>query len=243
VSMGKESEKRKIGVYGMVPIAILQDESVTKNMLKVYTALASFQGGGDSCWPSVAKIAERAGVRNNAVSEATDKLEEAGWIQKTRRSNQRQTNKYEVLVDVEQEEGIPYSGKSGNPENPENARIPENPENPLYEKNKEKNNQASPSSHKQVIEEYAKLHEEATGDKPTINGKQGMAIKRLLKEHSKENVLAKLRRYYKIDTWFTRGGRDISMFEAHYDKIELPKRNQESKPKINVHELAGGYYD
>lgn len=237
------SNKAKIGTYGMVPIALLQDDSVSKNMFKVYAALASFQGGGDGCWPSVAKIAERAGLRTSAVSEATDKLEESGWIRKKRRSNQRQTNYYEVLVDVEPEEEIPFSGKPGNPDNPENARIPDNPENPLYEKNKEKNSRATPSPHQEVIEEYSKLHEKKTGDKPTVNGKQGMAVKRLLKSHDKDKILAKLRHYYKVDEWYTKGGRDMMLFESHYDRIQPPEKPKETKPKIDARTLAGANYD
>ena len=110
------SETRKIGVYGMVPVAILQDPKVKPNMLKAYAALASFQGGTDNCYPSVSAIAERAGMKLDAVSDATTALEKAGWIRKTRRANERKTNLYEVLVDVE-----PVENEG---ENPEIGKIP-----------------------------------------------------------------------------------------------------------------------
>ena len=64
----------------MVPIALLQDARVKPNMLKAYAALASFQGGTENCYPSVDAIAERAGMKHDAVSDATTALEKAGWI-------------------------------------------------------------------------------------------------------------------------------------------------------------------
>jgi hypothetical protein len=143
--------REKIGVYGMTPIALLQDERVKPNMLKVYVALASFQGGGENCWPSVAAIAERAGLKSDAVCDATEELERVGWIRKTRRANQRQTNLYEVLVDVESDVGEgenPENGETPNSEKSRKRAYSEKSRKPsLVEKNKEKNNGANAHKH------------------------------------------------------------------------------------------------
>lgn len=94
-------QRVKPGVYGMVPIALIQDDRVTVNMLKVYTALASFQGTSDTCWPSRKKIVERSGISASAVSTAVTALVEAGWIMREHRYAQNKSNVYSVLVDAE----------------------------------------------------------------------------------------------------------------------------------------------
>ena len=124
------SSKAVLGLYGLVPIALIQDPNVKPNMLKVYIALASFQGANDKCWPSVAAIAKRAGVKPYAVPLATDALVEAGWLIKQRRADKNKTNLYQVLVPVI---------TTRIQENPEKV-IRETPENPLYNKNNKENN-------------------------------------------------------------------------------------------------------
>ena len=137
------SDTRKIGIYGMVPIALLQDERVKPNMLKAYAALASFQGGTENCYPSVAAIAERAGMKLDAVSDAPTALEKAGWIRKTRRANERKTNLYEVLVDVEpvENEGEnPDIGEIPNSEKSRKRAYSEKSRKPSYNKKNNENN-------------------------------------------------------------------------------------------------------
>jgi len=90
---------------------------------------------------------------------------------------------------------------------------------------------AKPSPHQKIIDEYYKLHKDNTGDAPTINGKQAKAVKRMLQSHDERNILAKLKHYYSIDEWYTKGGRDINMFESHYDKIPLPEGAARKKPR------------
>ena len=95
-----QHERVAIGVWGAVPIALLQDSAVTLRMLKVYAALSSCQGASDKCWPSLDEIAERAGVHRTHVSGATRALEESGWIRKTGRQADNQTTVYVVLHGV-----------------------------------------------------------------------------------------------------------------------------------------------
>ena len=126
--------RKKIGIYGMVPIALLQDDRVKPNMLKVYCALASFQGGNENCFPSVDAIAERAGIEPYAVSTATKELEMAGWIEKRRRSNARKTNVYVVLNDIDQSEENPDLGKNPKSEKSLDPAFSENFQKPSYNK-------------------------------------------------------------------------------------------------------------
>lgn len=222
------SDKAQVGPWGAVPTALLQEPGITLNRLRVYTALSSYQGRDETCWPSIAKIAERAGVPRGAVSECTRWLEETGWIAKRRRANERQTTVYAVSMEIVDDPEVRESrksGGSGNPGVPEYARSPGVPDFPLYENNRENNTSApaEPSPHKQVIDAYHRLHKEKTGDVPTINGKAGKSVQRLLQKHDVDKIIAKLRKYYERDEWYTRGGRDISLFESHYDRIPLPR--------------------
>jgi DNA-binding MarR family transcriptional regulator len=98
---GDYMQRVKPGVYGMVPIALIQDDRVKVNMIKVYAALASFQGNSDTCWPSRKKIVERSGISATAVSTALTALVEAGWIIREHRYAQNKSNVYSVLVDAE----------------------------------------------------------------------------------------------------------------------------------------------
>lgn len=225
------SEKRKIGVYGIVPIALLQDEKVKPNMLKVYAALASFQGGGDNCWPSVAAIADRAGMKSDAVSNATDRLAEVGWVRKTRRANERKTNVYEVLVDVDDtgsEQENPDTGETPNSEkfrkraNSEKFRKPSS-----SEKNIEKN-----SSHREIVDLYFSLHEQSMGARPQFGKEHGGALRNLLKKYEPDIVKKKLRGYYGQEYWFTRDGRDWWGFVKHFDAIQIQRDNQPDTRRV-----------
>lgn len=106
----------KYGIWGAVPVDLLREEGLTDNALRVYIALASFQGGADKCWPTVIQIAERSGVARSSVSAATTRLVELGWIAKTRHKNTAST--YTLLIKGSEEkiEEIMKSETPGNPE-------------------------------------------------------------------------------------------------------------------------------
>lgn len=106
------------GVYGIVPIELLQEPGITMNHLKVYTAIASFQGAGQSAWPSREMIRVRAGVSTiGKVSEGTSWLEKHGWIEKRRRGQQK-SNVYSVLIPSSD---VPDLGTSENPDVPDSG--------------------------------------------------------------------------------------------------------------------------
>ena len=224
------SSKAQVGPWGSVPTALLQEPGVTLNRIRVYTSLASYQGQDETCWPSVAKIAERAGVPRGAVSECTKWLEETGWIAKRRRANQRQTTVYVVHMEIIENPEVRESRKSGSPGIRAKSGSPGKPS--INKNNKENSSApAKPSPHQCIIDEYYKLHEESTGEPPTINGKQAKAVKRLLQSHDESKILVKLKQYYSVDEWYTRGGRDINLFESHYDRIPLPAGSARKKPR------------
>ena len=96
---GKDVENKlqvKLGIFGAVPILLLQDKRVKPNGIKCYIALSSFQGVKDNSYPSQKEIANRGGLTLNAVMEGLKNLEITGWITKKRRGLKK-TNIYECL--------------------------------------------------------------------------------------------------------------------------------------------------
>lgn len=87
----------KLGIFGAVPITILQDKRVTPNALKVYIALRSVEGTSDSCDPSQEYISKRAGIPVKAVTEAVACLVTSGWVECTNRGLGR-TNVYQTCA-------------------------------------------------------------------------------------------------------------------------------------------------
>jgi hypothetical protein len=100
--------KGKIGVYAVVPVALMQDDRLKASDIRVYAALASYQGQDEDCWPSRESIAERAGIKGTPesiqaqVSKTTRRLEIFGWIKKLGLQGGK-SNHYTVLVDITEE--------------------------------------------------------------------------------------------------------------------------------------------
>jgi len=82
--------------WGAVPIDVLLDDRVSHSALKVYAALASFQGHSDACYPSREQISERCGLSLRVITKATNDLESAGWIEKVTRHSKNAPNLYRV---------------------------------------------------------------------------------------------------------------------------------------------------
>lgn len=81
-------KKVAINTISVIPIAILQEE-LTINQLKVFIAIASFNGIEEGCEIKMEAIAKRAGlwksrsdgtVNINAACKATKELVEMGWV-------------------------------------------------------------------------------------------------------------------------------------------------------------------
>ena len=89
-------------IWGIVPLNLLHEKSLTLHMLRVYIALMSFQGNNEHCWPKREAIAERANLDVGYVSKAITKLVEIGWLQKTSRQNESKSNVYQVLIKAQE---------------------------------------------------------------------------------------------------------------------------------------------
>lgn len=77
---------------------MLTDTRISYNDLRVYIALASFQGKNSDCFPSLKAISERSGVHIKNVSKHTARLRRFGWIEVIRRGK-KMPNRYRVKSD------------------------------------------------------------------------------------------------------------------------------------------------
>lgn len=92
-------------VFGMIPVKFLQDKRMTHNDLKVYAALSSFQGKKENSFPKRSNIAERAGIKEYAVSHSLQHLEVCGWIEK-KKKGYGQGNIYKCFTDIQLSEEV-----------------------------------------------------------------------------------------------------------------------------------------
>lgn len=104
----------RLGIFGAVPVKILQDDRVKPNGVKAYIALSSFQGTKDSAYPSIPEIAKRAGLSDRAVIDALKNLTDTGWIAKKRRGRML-TNVYVCMVYVDAPDDEEDGVKCGKP--------------------------------------------------------------------------------------------------------------------------------
>lgn len=106
----------KIGVYGIAPVAFLQDARITPNELRVFVSISSYQGTNEEAYPTLEQIAIRGfpGEANksriNAASSAVRGLVKKGWLEQRRRHFQSPV--YCVLFEVE----APLPTRSGDAE-------------------------------------------------------------------------------------------------------------------------------
>lgn len=72
-------------IFGIVPIAVCCDKTLSLNDLRVYIALASFQGEKQQSFPRRRKISERSGVHISHISKHTSRLKRFGYLEKIQR--------------------------------------------------------------------------------------------------------------------------------------------------------------
>ena len=109
-SFGRMQFKR-LGIFGAVPIRLLQDKRINERDIRVYCSIMSYEGTDDEAYPRIEKIAERAGLSYRTVIRTTNELVEYGWLIKIRRGLQK-TNIYRCLVPIIEPE-MPACGTSG----------------------------------------------------------------------------------------------------------------------------------
>ena len=92
-----EKHKARLAIYGKCQIEFVLDNP-TKNELKAYIALSSFQGDKDNCFPGLDEISKRAGIDKRECSAAISSLVKKEWVLRKRRFGS--TNIYECLFSV-----------------------------------------------------------------------------------------------------------------------------------------------
>lgn len=75
--------------FAPVPEALLFDPTITPMAIRVYAVLARHGMTPESCYPSHALIAERCGCSPRSVQRPLRELEEAGWITRVPRFDER----------------------------------------------------------------------------------------------------------------------------------------------------------
>jgi DNA-binding MarR family transcriptional regulator len=110
-------------IYGKTPINLLNDTRISFNDLRVYVALASFQGKNPDCNSSQKKISERSGVFVSHISKHTKRLQRYGWLEIKRRGK-KMSNRYIIKSDISEsgeslKDDIPESGMSDIPKSGE----------------------------------------------------------------------------------------------------------------------------
>ena len=79
-------QQQRSEAYAAVPISFLHSKA-TRNEILVYSALASFQGKAEHCFPSLSSIVKRSGLNTVwDVSRAIRGLVKSGFIQRKQRS-------------------------------------------------------------------------------------------------------------------------------------------------------------
>lgn len=84
-------------IFGMLPIEVSSRPDITLSELRVYNAIASFQGSDESSFPGLDSIAERAGINNVNCSKAISKLIRKKLVDRKRRYGT--SNVYTILYE------------------------------------------------------------------------------------------------------------------------------------------------
>ncbi|MAL99429.1 MAG: hypothetical protein CL583_13385 [Alteromonadaceae bacterium] len=88
--------------YSIIPTAVLEDDRVTAQQLRILATLGSFMGKDNEGFPSQSKIAERAKCSRQTVNKALRCLADFGYIQVIGRTRGglKRALRYRVILDV-----------------------------------------------------------------------------------------------------------------------------------------------
>ncbi len=75
--------------WAQIPEELLYDPTISPQAVRVYGCLVRHGTTPDSCYPTHARIAEKLGLAKRSVARPLAELEQAGWINRTRRFNAR----------------------------------------------------------------------------------------------------------------------------------------------------------
>lgn len=214
-----------MGIFGSCPIALLQDHEVKPNAVKVFIAIASFEGTNDSSFPSREKIAERSGLSTpEKVSNAIQNLVECGWLEVIRRGK-KQTNIYRCVLKSEMPESgtvpesdMPESGtsdvpKTGTGDMPESGtsivkeqlkdHLKEQYIAPAIAEAQEKTQAVTiptkeQSLHHRLIDFFCKTYKSDTGSDLAIDGKEAKAVKEIIKRaHGDDKAISQKLKWFR----------------------------------------------
>ena len=73
------------GKFAMIPLEMFGDESLRPLDIVVYSALDTFVNAFGEAWPSLSRLAERAGVSLATTKRALQRLEKAGYVTRQQR--------------------------------------------------------------------------------------------------------------------------------------------------------------
>lgn len=240
-----------IGIYGIVPVGLLSQPWLTINALKVYTAIASYQGGNGSAWPSRQAIANRAGLSTpEKVSKATALLEEHGWIKKTSRASQNKTTVYEIRVPLT-EDPVPETDpvpESGTPPVPESGTS-------LYcSKRTNENTSGVPSE--QAVKKESNTDEDAAisylNEKAEVKFRFTESNRKLIRARYKEGFTiedAKQVIDCKVNAWresdMAKYLRPVTLFGNKFESYLMEAKKSAPTPskKMEVDDDAREYYE
>ncbi len=262
-------------IYGNLPIELsMKAENI--NDLKVYNALASFQGVNDCCFPLRSQIAERSGIKERAVSTAITSLVKSGWLTRrkeksgrctyiahktqvqvtsTCKQSARANNKHMQatsptqvqVIDTSQvqaartcfkqkehckrtlENNTSYAPKQKRKHTPNQNQFWPTAISPPKEARAKDSPEKEKSEYQETMAELCKLHKRETGEMPQITARSGASLKRMLKEHGREAIIARAerlsekRRCEKASYW-----RDVAIvphrIEERWHELPPPKK-------------------
>lgn len=217
--------RAKIGVFGMVPVALLNDARVEERHIRVYTSLSSFQGSNEKSFPSIPQIAKRAGASESTCKRALVELDGWNWVIRVRRGN-RQTNVYTVLHDVEERVAVIENedmsdGSRGDPSETDlighSREPPDMPPGDLSLKEHSKEQESTPTS-RWVTDLFWSLFKLKTGEKPLWKAQYAGMAKKLAEAYSMP-VLTDCMDHYFTDPWYKRRGWDFGIFFSEINKL------------------------
>ena len=86
-------------IFSIVPIEVVKDKRLTLEQTRVLVALMSFRGKDTNIvFPSRKTLAERCGMHEANVSQATTKLVELGWLKKQHISGSHKAVRFKITV-------------------------------------------------------------------------------------------------------------------------------------------------
>jgi len=236
-----DEPEEKPGYYAIIPAKVRYCAELSANAKLLYGEITALSGKEGYCWASNAYFAKLYEVSENAVSGWIGSLAKVGFVKiaykKTSEGTTRRISLSEADFAPSSEIPTPKKLRVATPKKPgpptprklganttrelntTSLNIPEEPISQVAR------------SQQTVSDAFQEEYGRATGKKPTWRGRDFKDIKQLLSSHPAEEVVAAVRKFFSIDSWWfaKNGERSFSAFVLHYDEIVSSK----ASPKVN----------